>query len=96
MGKTNKKYTAAFKAKVAIEAVKEMKTSAEICSEYKIPSTNLYEWRDRMLSKAPDVFIAENEHSKAKKALSLEIEALHKIIGELTVENNYFKKKLLR
>ncbi len=42
-----KNYAATFKAEVAIAAIKGYKGNAEICSEYKIPSTNLQQWRDK-------------------------------------------------
>ena len=45
-----KKYEPELKAKIALEATKNQKSTAEICSEYKIPSTNLYDWSDRVLA----------------------------------------------
>jgi len=92
----NKTYDVSLKSKVAIEAIKNIKSTAELCSEYKVPAANLYEWRDRVLSRVAELFVPESEHSKAQKALKQEIEELHRVIGELTVENNYFKKKLSR
>ncbi len=59
-----KNYEAEFKAKIAIEAIKSKKGTAEICSEYKIPVTNLYEWRDKALSNLYQVFIPESEYIK--------------------------------
>ena len=94
--KMNRSYEASFKAKVAIEGIKNIKSAAEICSEYKIPSTNLYEWRDRLISRSSELFVPENEHSKKIKVFENEIERLHKVIGELTVENCFMKKKLMR
>jgi transposase-like protein len=44
-----KRYEPNFKARVALECIKNIKSTIEICSEYKIPATNLYEWRDRLL-----------------------------------------------
>ena len=91
-----KNYEPEFKAKVALEAIKNQKAVAELCSEYKIPSTNLYEWRDKALSNLYQVFVPESEHNKRQKMAQHEIEVLHKIIGEITIENNYLKKKLLK
>lgn len=94
MVSNKKNYDANFKAKVALESIRNEKVSAEICSEYKIPSTNLYEWRDKALNNLYKVFVPENEYMKREKALEEKIECLHKIIGEITIENNFLKKKL--
>lgn len=91
-----KNYEASFKAKIAIEGIKNIKSSAEICSEHKIPLTNLYDWRDRLISRSEELFISENEHTKKQKSFEAEIDRLHKIIGELTVENSFMKKKLMK
>lgn len=55
-----KKYEPELKVKVALEAIKNQKSIAEICSEYKIPSTNLYDWRDRVLTRLKELFIEES------------------------------------
>ncbi|WGJ62630.1 IS3 family transposase [Wolbachia endosymbiont of Frankliniella intonsa] len=87
-----KKYEPELKAKIALEAIKNQKSTAEICSEYKIPSTNLYDWRDRVLARLKDLFVEESESARKQRILAQEIESLHKVIGELTVENSYLKK----
>ena len=91
-----KNYEASFKAKVALEGIKNIKSTGEICSEYKIPLTNLYDWRDRVISRSEELFIAESEHNKKLKTFECEIDRLQKIIGELTVENCFMKKKLMK
>ncbi len=53
---TKKNYSPEFKAKVALEAIKNQKGNAEICSEYQIPATNLYEWRDKVLGNLDQLF----------------------------------------
>ena len=93
MGK-KRTYSAEFKSKVAIEAIKGAKGTAEICSEFNIPATNLYEWRDIVLGNADQLFISEIEHIRKQKVAEQEIEKLQRIIGEITIENNFFKKKL--
>lgn len=93
---TKKNYTAEFKAKVAIDAIKGKKGNAQICSEYKIPSTNLQQWRDKALENLHQIFIPESEHVRNHKIIRDQIETLHKIIGEITIENNFLKKKLQR
>ena len=91
-----KHYEAEFKARVAIEAIKEQKGVAEICSEYKIPNTNLYQWRDKAIGSLHEVFVPESEYTKQRNILKQEIETLQRIIGEITVENSFLKKKLMK
>ncbi len=94
--RTKKNYAAEFKAKVVIDVIKGQKGNAEICSEYNIPATNLQQWKDKALENLHQVFIPESEHLKKQKLIESQIEHLHKIIGEITIENNYLKKKLQR
>ena len=89
-------YTAQFKAQVVLEALKGQKGTAELCSEYQIPPTNLHDWKEKAISTLSEVFVPEQERLKKQKALEQEIEQLHKLIGELTIENNFFKKKFQR
>ena len=89
-----KSYAPEFKARVVIEAIKSQKGKAEICSEYKIPATNLVEWVDKALKNLHQVFVPESEHLKKQRLALEEIEQLQKIIGEITVENCFLKKKL--
>ena len=93
---TKKSYTAEFKAAVAIAAIKGEKGTAEICSEFRIPSTNLQEWKNKAIENLHRVFISENEHLRKQKNADEQISSLHKIIGEITIENNFLKKKLQR
>ena len=75
-----------------MEAIKNQKSTAEICSEYKVPATSLYDWRDRVLARLKELFIEESESIRKQRVLGQEIENLHKVIGKLTVENSYLKK----
>jgi len=91
-----KRYDAKLKAEVAIEAIKGVKSIIEICAEHKIPQTNIYDWRDRLLKEAEEIFRLESERNKQVNQLKVDIETMHKIIGEITIENNFLKKKLQR
>ena len=90
--KTN--YTAEFKAKVVMESIKGSKGNAELCSDYKIPVTTFQQWKDKALENFYQIFIPESEHTKRQKLFEQQVESLHKIIGEITIENNFLKKKL--
>lgn len=89
-----KQYEPGFKSKLAIELISDKKSVVEISSEYKVPQTNLHEWKAKLLDSAKDIFLPESERNKQLKILEQEINGLHRIIGEITVENNFLKKKL--
>jgi hypothetical protein len=61
-----------------------------------VPKTTIIEWRDRLITSAAELFIPVSEKDKKVKFLQQEIDMLHKIVGEITVENNFLKKKLMR
>lgn len=86
-----KQYEAAFKAKVALEAVKGEKTIAQIASGYKVHPNQIRQWRLRLLDVLPEVF--SNRRPKQEKDRD-ELEAeLFRQIGQLKVEVEWLKKK---
>lgn len=89
-----KTYEARLKAKVALEAYSGKKELIEISTEHNISKTTICEWRDKLLKDASEIFIPAYEKDKQVKQLKETIENLHKIIGEVTIENNFLKKKL--
>jgi transposase len=94
MGVKKKQYDAGLKAKLALELIAEKKSILEICSENNVPQANLYGWRDKLVNEAKNLFIPHHEGNKKIKLLEKEVAKLHKLIGEITVENNFLKKKL--
>lgn len=86
-----KQYEAAFKAKVALEAVKGEKTIAQIASAYNVHPNQIRQWRRRLLDVLPEVF--SNRRPKQEKDRD-ELEAeLFRQIGQLKVEVEWLKKK---
>lgn len=87
-----KKFDPAFKARVALEALKGEKTLAELSSQYGVHSNMITRWKQELLARLPELFTkgkdrqAEGQESKTDDLL--------KIIGELKVENDWYKKKL--
>lgn len=78
----------AFKAKVALEAVKNERTITEIASAFEVHPNLVAKWKKELIEKLPEVF----EMSK-KKEEPVNTEELFKQIGQLKVENEYLKKK---
>jgi transposase-like protein len=91
MGRIRKRFDAAFKAKVALEAIKSEKTLAQLCSEYGVHSNQIQQWKKRLLAELPGIFSRNGDRSKEdKEALTDE---LYKQIGQLKVELDWLKKK---
>ena len=86
-----KRYSPEFKAKVAMEALQEQKTLAEIASEHEVHTTQIINWKKELLSKAPEVF-ARDAGKQLKNAEDKEAE-LYRQIGQLKVELDWLKKK---
>lgn len=86
-----KSHSAAFKAKVALEAIKENRTSAELSSTYGVHTTMITRWKKQLLEQLPDVF-SDKAKRKDKNNEEL-ISSLYQQIGQLKVELDWLKKK---
>jgi len=75
----------AFKAKVALAAVKGEKTPAKLAQQYDVHRNLINQWRSRLLESAADVFGAEQAASEP----AVDVTALHAKIGELTLANDF-------
>ncbi|HEY9062320.1 MAG TPA: transposase [Pseudobacteroides sp.] len=95
MKKTRRKFSAEFKAKVAIEALKEIKSVSELAQLYQVHPNMITHWKKEFLSRAEKVFEAGKDESDEIKKLKKENEDLIHQIGQLTVDINWLKKKVL-
>lgn len=91
MGNMRKNHSAAFKGKVALEALKGEKTIAELSSEYGVHSNQIGQWKKRLLDEIPGIF-SDRRKKKEKKSEELTSE-LYRQIGQLKVEVDWLKKK---
>ena len=89
MGNIRKKYTPSFKAKVALEAIKEEKTTTELANIYKVHPDQIRRWKKAVQEGLSEVF-NNKKHNDEKEEL---IEELYKQIGQLKVELDWLKKK---
>jgi transposase len=92
--RTCKTYDAKFKAKVAIDAISTSKELIELSVAHNVPKTTIIEWKEKLLNEASELFIPAHEKDRKVKQLNEKIKELHNLIGEITIENNFFKKKL--
>jgi len=87
--KKRKLYPKEFKARVALEALKEVKTIAELSSEYEVHSNMITKWKKQLHDNIADIFIRKNDQEPDAQQ---QIENLYKEIGRIQVENTWFKK----
>ncbi len=93
--KTRRKFSADFKAKVAVEAIKERSTIEDIARRFELHPTQITMWKKEFLENASLVFSKETEVSEQKKEQEADAEKLFAQIGRLKMENEWLKKKLL-
>jgi transposase len=92
MKKSRRNFSSAFKAEVAMETIKGIKTVAEIAQEYEIHPLQVSSWKKALMEKAADVFEGEKKKDEELDKLRNEREELFKQLGELKFENNWYKK----
>ena len=93
MKKSRRKFTAEFKAKVAIETIKLIKTISELTQIYQVHPNLITHWKKEFLANAGKVFNASNDESEEVKKLKQENEELIHQIGQLSVDINWLKKR---
>ncbi len=93
MGKKRRTYTKQFKARVALEAVKGIKTLSELASEYRVHPNQIGQWRKQLLEAAPELF--ERGAATSREHSDEELTApLYEEIGRLKMEVDFLRKKL--
>ena len=95
MSKKRRNHSDAFKAKVALAAIREDKTIAEISSQYGVHASQVNGWKKQVLNNLEAIF-AGNYSSLSAEHHSDKIKELHAKIGELTVERDFFDRALNR
>jgi transposase len=91
MSEKRKKYTPAEKAKIALEAIKNELTLAQISSKYEAHATQITAWKKQALALLPDVF--KDKHKQETTDHAVQLAELYEQIGRLKVENDFLKKK---
>ena len=92
MSNLRRKHAPAFKAKVALEAIKQTKTIPALASEYEVHPTQVKQWKDKLEHQAGQIFVDPNQHKEEDKDKL--IQSLYKQVGKLTIQIDWLKKKL--
>jgi len=91
--RSRRAHSPAFKAKVALAAVKGEKTLAELAQQFDVHPNQITNWKSQLLEGAAGVF--GQEKSEPKEA-DVDLKGLHAKIGELTLENDFLSGALTK
>jgi transposase len=91
MSKKRTHYKPEFKAKVALAALRNEETVAELSARFGIHPTMIHNWKRALLDGAADIF---DKGQKSRKNNKAQVEELYRHIGRLKVERDFLSKKL--
>jgi len=91
--RTRRNHTAAFKAKVALAAVKGDKTLAELAQQFDVHPNQITTWKNQLLEGAAGVF---GQDKAGAVEATVDLKALHAKIGELALENDFLEGALIK
>ena len=91
MSKKRKQHSSQFKAKVALAAVQNEETTAQLASRFDIHPTMISTWKRQLLDSAAELF---DKNQKSRKQVEGQLDELYRQIGQLKVENDFLARKL--
>jgi len=91
MSTKRRQYSSQFKAKVALAAVANEQTLAELAKRFDIHPTMISSWKRELLEGAADIF---DKGKKGKPPTDVQVGELYRQIGQLKVENDFLARKL--
>lgn len=93
--RNRRKFSSDFKAKVVLESLKEKSTIEELAKKYELHPNQITLWKKEFLANASAAFESTSSRESLKKDRDEEIVSLYAKIGQIQIENDFLKKKLL-
>ncbi len=91
MTRKHRRHGSSFKAKIALEAIKEKKTVSDLCQEHGLAASQIFAWKKQVEANTSTLF-----EEKSKDNHQGEIDRLHRVIGQLTAERDSLERVLNR
>lgn len=94
MAGIRKRHSADFKSKVALAAIREHETVNELTTKYGVHATQISTWKKQALAAIPSALQGKQE--PARQDRQVEIDELHRQLGQVVAERDWLKKKSLQ
>ena len=93
MTNVRKKHSAGFKAKVAMAAIREEGTVAELSGKYGVHASQVHAWKKAVQDGVAGLFEGDKKAARADGADKAKLAALHEKVGQLVMERDFFRER---
>ena len=93
MKRKRRQHSAEFKARVALEALRGIKTISQIAEENEVHPVQISQWKGQLQERMPEVFAQSREGEREQKRQAKRGEQLERKVGQLLIEKEFLEKK---